>query len=258
MKFKLESPFRPTGDQPQAIEKLTNGIRKGMKDQVLLGVTGSGKTFTMASVIEKMQLPTLVISPNKILAAQLYQEFKAFFPDNAINYFVSYYDYYQPEAFLPAEQIYIQKDARINGEIDKLRHAAIQNALTRKDVLVVASVSCIYGIGSPDNYQKARLELKIGRVISPQDLARHLNLLQYVRNDKLPIIGEFSFKINRIGTGQIFIHLVTDEKVEIELERKKIEKITIFRNSKLEIQNSKVIFSSISPLLLFPLPAPLF
>lgn len=253
MKFKLESPFRPTGDQPKAIEKLTKGIRKGMKDQVLLGVTGSGKTFTMASVIEQLQLPTLVISPNKILAAQLYQEFKSFFPDNAVNYFVSYYDYYQPEAFLPVEQIYIQKDARINSEIDKLRHVAIQNVLTRKDVLVVASVSCIYGIGSPDNYQKARLELKIGRVISPQDLARHLNLLQYTRNDpepeqarygagKLPTIGEFSFKINRIGTGRIFIHLVTDEKVELELERKKIKKITIIRNSSFEIKNSLDIY----------------
>src|SRR3989344_908269 len=152
--FKLISNFKPTGDQPLAIEKLVNGVSAGQKDQVLLGVTGSGKTFTAASVIEKINLPTLVISPNKILAAQLYQEFKQFFPQNAVHYFVSYYDYYQPEAYLPHSDIYIQKDARINKEIDKLRHAAIQSVLTRKDTLVVDSLSCIYGVGDPSEYEK--------------------------------------------------------------------------------------------------------
>ena len=158
--FKLISQFTPKGDQMQAIEKLVSGLETGQKNQVLLGVTGSGKTFTMASVIEKMNLPTLVISPNKMLAAQLYQEFKQFFPQSAVHYFVSYYDYYQPEAYIPQTNTYIQKDARINQEIDKLRHAAIQGILTRSDALVVASVSCIYGIGDPNEYKRGRLELK--------------------------------------------------------------------------------------------------
>lgn len=217
MNFQLVSSFYPAGDQPQAIEKLTQGIRQGLKNQVLLGVTGSGKTFTMASVIEKINQPTLIISPNKILAAQLYQEFKTFFPNNAVHYFVSYYDYYQPEAYLPLNKIYIQKDARVNAEIDKLRHAAIQNVLTRRDTLVVASVSCIYGIGDPDNYQSARLELRTGQVISPQDIIRHLNLLKYQRNDRSPLLGEF-----KIERGKIFVHLVTDEKIGIEFKKRKI------------------------------------
>lgn len=221
MTFQLFSQFTPQGHQPQAIEKLANGIKAGMKNQVLLGVTGSGKTFTMASVIEKIQLPTLIISPNKTLASQLYQEFKSFFPNNAVNYFVSYYDYYQPEAYLPWSKTYIQKDARINAEIDKLRHAAIQNVLTRKDALIIASVSCIYGIGDPENYKNVRLELRVGQYINAQDLARHLNLLQYIRNDKNPLLGEFS-----VNSGIIFIHLVTDEKIEIQIEKRKITRIT--------------------------------
>ena len=191
MKFKLVSPFKPGGDQPQAIKKLIEGVRKDHKNQVLLGVTGSGKTFTIASAIEELNMPTLVISPNKILAAQLYQEFKSFFPKNSVNYFVSYYDYYQPEAYLPVDKTYIQKDARINSEIDKLRHATIQNLFTRKDSLVIASVSCIYGIGSPDNYKKARLELRIGGVVSNKDLSHHLGLLQYVRSRDKIVLGEY-------------------------------------------------------------------
>ncbi len=218
--FKLVSNFRATGDQPQAIEKLLNGVQSGTKDQVLLGVTGSGKTFTMASVIEKANLPTLIISPNKILAAQLYQEFKSFFPHNAIHYFVSYYDYYQPEAYLPHTNLYIQKDARINKEIDKLRHSAIQSVLSRKDTLVIASVSCIYGIGDPSEYQKTRLELKTGQAISPADLARHLNFLQYERTTQEPIQGQF-----RISTNKVSIHLVTGELVTLEFRNRKLAQI---------------------------------
>jgi excinuclease ABC subunit B len=218
--FKLVSNFRPTGDQPAAIEKLMNGIQSGARDQVLLGVTGSGKTFTMASVIEKANLPTLIISPNKILAAQLYQEFRSFFPNNAVHYFVSYYDYYQPEAYLPHTNLYIQKDARINKEIDKLRHSAIQNVLSRKDALIIASVSCIYGIGDPSEYQKTRLELKVGQAISPADLARHLNFLQYERTTQEPIQGQF-----RIGSNKVLIHLVTGELVTLEFRNRKLAQI---------------------------------
>ena len=141
MKFELKSKFKPTGDQPQAIKQLSQNLKSGIKDQVLLGVTGSGKTFTLANVIEKIQKPTLIISPNKTLAAQLYQEFKEFFPNNAVHYFVSYYDYYQPEAYIPQSDTYIEKDAKINEEIDRLRHAAVQDVTSRKDVIVVASVT---------------------------------------------------------------------------------------------------------------------
>ncbi|MDP2696245.1 MAG: excinuclease ABC subunit UvrB [bacterium] len=218
--FQLISHFRPKGDQPQAIDKLIGGIEAGHKNQVLLGVTGSGKTYTMASVIEKIGLPTLVISPNKILAAQLYQEFKQFFPNNAVHYFVSFYDYYQPEAFIPQTSTYIQKDARINADIDKLRHATIQSVLSRPDTLVIASVSCIYGLGDPGEYQRSRLELKLGQRISSQDLFRHLNYLQYIRNDASPKLGEFS-----INKDKIILHLVTDEKIEIILAKRKIHSI---------------------------------
>src|SRR3989339_1563419 len=152
-KFKLVSNFKPTGDQPKAIKTLTENLKNGAKHQVLLGVTGSGKTFTMANVIEKIQKPTLIISPNKTLAAQLYQEFKEFFPNNAVHYFVSYYDYYQPEAYIPQTDTYIEKDAKINDVLDRLRHEAVQRILLRKDTIVVSSVSCIYNIGSPEEYQ---------------------------------------------------------------------------------------------------------
>ncbi len=209
--FKLISQFSPKGDQAQAIDKLVEGIESGSKNQVLLGVTGSGKTFTMASVVEKMNLPTLVISPNKILAAQLYQEFKQFFPNNAVHYFVSYYDYYQPEAFIPQTNTYIQKDARINADIDKLRHAAIQSVLSRKDTLVVASVSCIYGIGDPNEYQRARLELRVGQKIQLKDLERQLAFLQYERNSKKPLLGQY-----RILKTALEIYLVTGELIHIE------------------------------------------
>lgn len=183
MRFKLHSPFEPTGDQPQAIKKLSQGILAGFKHQTLLGVTGSGKTFTMAGVIEKVQKPTLVISHNKTLAAQLYQEFKEFFPQNAVHYFVSYYDYYQPEAYIPQTDTYIEKDAKINEEIDRLRHSATQALLTRNDIIIVASVSCIYGIGSPADYEGMSLAVTIGDKITRQDFLKKLVMLQYNRNE---------------------------------------------------------------------------
>src|SRR6059058_3944976 len=157
--FQTVSDFRPLGDQPQAIEKLISGIKDGYKHQTLLGVTGSGKTYSMARVIEATQRPTLVLAHNKTLAAQLYQEFKDFFPNNAVEYFVSYYDYYQPEAYIPRTDLYIEKDADINEEIDKLRHAATRALLERRDVIIVASVSCIFGLGSPEEYGKVVLTL---------------------------------------------------------------------------------------------------
>ncbi|KKW27638.1 MAG: UvrABC system protein B, partial [Parcubacteria group bacterium GW2011_GWF1_52_5] len=157
--FTLHSPFKPAGDQPQAIEKLVEGLKDGQRCQTLLGVTGSGKTFTMANVIAALQKPTLVIAHNKTLAAQLAQEYRQFFPENAVHYFVSYYDYYQPEAYLPVTDTYIEKDASINEEIDRLRHASTQALLTRKDVIIVASVSCIYGLGSPEEYERENLKL---------------------------------------------------------------------------------------------------
>ncbi|MEK9186160.1 MAG: excinuclease ABC subunit UvrB [Patescibacteria group bacterium] len=216
--FKLVSQFNPKGDQPTAIEKLVRGLDAGYKNQVLLGVTGSGKTFTMASVIEKTKFPTLVISPNKTLAAQLYQEFKQFFPNNSVHYFVSYYDYYQPEAFIPQTNTYIQKDARINAEIDKLRHAAIQSVVSRKDSIIIASVSCIYGIGDPTEYQRARLELQTGQSTSLKDLERQLVSMQYERTTKTPILGQFQLLKTALA-----IHLVTGEIIHVEFSGRKIK-----------------------------------
>ncbi len=180
--FKLASPFKPTGDQPQAIKKLVGGLQKGEKHQTLLGVTGSGKTFTMANIIQKVQKPTLVIAHNKTLAAQLCAEFKEFFPENAVSYFVSYYDYYQPEAYIPSSDTYIEKDASINEEINKFRHAATVNLLTRRDVLIVASVSCIYGLGDVEEYGKFAIELKSGEERKRDKLLRHLTDIQYTRS----------------------------------------------------------------------------
>src|SRR6202165_1939743 len=162
MPFHLNSSYQPAGDQPQAIEQLTRGLLEGVKEQTLLGVTGSGKTFTMANVIQNIQKPTLVLSHNKTLAAQLYSEFKRFFPDNAVHYFVSYFDYYQPEAYIARSDTYIEKDSQINEEIDRLRHAATNALLSRKDVIIVASVSCIYGIGSVEDYNGLSIDVRRG------------------------------------------------------------------------------------------------
>ncbi len=182
-RFKLVTGFKPQGDQPAAIRELANNLREGLPHQVLLGVTGSGKTFTVANVIAEVNRPALVIAPNKILAAQLYGEFKDLFPENAVEYFVSYYDYYQPEAYVPATDTYIEKESSINDEIDKMRHSATRALLTRRDVLIVASVSCIYGIGSPETYGALRVELIPGEMISRDDLLTGLVAMQYTRND---------------------------------------------------------------------------
>lgn len=182
-RFELKSQFGPTGDQPQAIEKLASNILSGVDEQTLLGVTGSGKTFTMAHVIAKVQKPSLVIAPNKTLAAQLYGEFKSFFPENAVEYFVSYYDYYQPEAYIPQTDTYIAKDSSINETIDKMRHSATRSLLERSDVIIVASVSCIYGLGSPETYHQMLLQLKTGQEIPREDVLRKLVDIQYERND---------------------------------------------------------------------------
>jgi len=190
----LHSPYKPTGDQPQAIEKLIAGLKSGRVFQTLVGVTGSGKTFTMANVIAGLNRPALVISHNKTLAAQLYQEFKEFFPKNAVHYFVSYYDYYQPEAYMPATDTYIEKDAKINDFIDRLRHASTESALTRRDFVIVASVSCIYGIGDPEEYEKIALDLRAGQKIKRGDFLKRLADMQYIRNDLDKLHGTFSVK----------------------------------------------------------------
>ena len=181
--FKLSSPFKPSGDQPQAIESLVAGIKRDQKHQVLMGVTGSGKTFTMANVIEQIQKPTLVISHNKTLAAQLYSEFTEFFPNNAVHYFVSYYDYYQPEAYIPQRDIYIEKDASINEDIDRLRLATTSSLVSRKDVIIIASVSSIYGLGSPEDYKKMMVAIKVGETIDRDKMLAKLIEIQYQRND---------------------------------------------------------------------------
>src|SRR5712691_6763581 len=182
-RFRLTSDFEPRGDQPRAIDELTAGLERGDKHQVLLGVTGSGKTFTMASVINRLNRPTLVLAHNKTLAAQLYQEFKSFFPDNAVEYFVSYYDYYQPEAYVPQSDTYIEKEATINEEIDRLRHSATRSLFERRDVIIVASVSCIYGLGSPEAYYGMLLPLERGQRIGREQVLRKLVEIQYERND---------------------------------------------------------------------------
>lgn len=183
MEFKIKAPFEPAGDQPQAIEKLAAGVEQGLHTQVLLGATGTGKTYTIAQVINKLQKPTLVIAHNKTLAAQLASELKAFFPDNAVEYFVSYYDYYQPEAYIPQSDTYIEKDASINDEIDKLRHSATSALFERKDVIIVASVSCIYGLGAPQDYYDMVLSLRLGQIIDRQQILHKLVEIQYDRND---------------------------------------------------------------------------
>ena len=218
--FKLVSKFQPTGDQPQAIEKLAKGLKTGKKHQVLLGVTGSGKTFTMAKVIEQHQKPTLIISHNKTLAAQLYKEFKEFFPKNAVHYFVSYYDYYQPEAYIPHTDTYIEKDSKINEEIDRLRHATTQALMSRDDVIVIASVSCIYNLGSPEDYKSLGLEIFENKQISPSDFVRNLLRLQYTQEIELKR-GSF-----RKTTSEIEIVAPSGQEViRVKFKNDRIDKI---------------------------------
>lgn len=227
-KFKLNSPYTPLGDQPKAINSLVDGINKGEKEQTLLGVTGSGKTFTMANVIEKVQKPTLVISHNKTLAAQLYEEFKEFFPDNAVEYFVSYYDYYQPEAYVPRTDTFIDKESSVNEEIDIMRHSATQSLLSRDDVIVVSSVSCIYGVGSPEDYGEFAFGIAVGDNYDRSDIIRKLVFMQYERNDIEFARGHFRVRgdvieINPVhGTPPVRVELFGDEIDAISL----IDKVT--------------------------------
>jgi len=182
-RFQIMSKFQPAGDQPAAIKGLVDGIHAGLAAQTLLGVTGSGKTFTIANVIAELQRPTIIMAHNKTLAAQLYGGFREFFPNNAVEYFVSYYDYYQPEAYMPQSDTYIEKDSSINDAIDKMRHSATRSLLTRRDVIIVASVSCIYGLGSPDEYKNLHLFLKVGEEYPREEIQRRLVYMLYERND---------------------------------------------------------------------------
>ena len=222
-RFILHSEYKPTGDQPQAIEKLVKGFEEGNQFQTLLGVTGSGKTFTMANVIEKLNKPTLVIAHNKTLAAQLYGEFKEFFPENAVEYFVSYYDYYQPEAYVPSSDTYIEKDSSINDEIDKLRHSATSALSERKDVIVVASVSCIYGIGSPDYYKKMTLSLRPGMIKDRNEIMIKLVEMQYERNEMDFKRGTFRAHGDVL---EIFMISATDTAIRVEFFGDEIDRIT--------------------------------
>ncbi|MEW9121192.1 MAG: excinuclease ABC subunit UvrB [Thermotaleaceae bacterium] len=222
-KFEIVSDYKPTGDQPQAIENLRQGLLAGKRSQTLLGVTGSGKTFTMANVIEKVQKPTLVIAHNKTLAAQLCSEFKEFFPNNAVEYFVSYYDYYQPEAYVAHTDTYIEKDAQINDEIDKLRHSATAALYERRDVIIVASVSCIYGLGDPIDYENLVLSMRPGMIKGRDDILRKLVEIQYIRNDINFIRGTFRVRGDVI---EIFPASSSENAIRVELFGDEIERIT--------------------------------
>ena len=220
--FRIASDFLPTGDQPQAIERLVEGVKAGMKHQTLLGVTGSGKTFTMANVIARLQRPTLVLAPNKTLAAQLCSEFREFFPENAVEYFVSYYDYYQPEAYVPKSDLYIEKDSSMNEEIDRLRHSATKALFERRDVIIVASVSCIYGLGSPEEYGKVVLTLRRGETRRRDKVLRFLTDIHYERNDYALGRGKF-----RVRGDTLEIHPIgEDVAIRVEFWGDEVERIT--------------------------------
>ncbi len=224
MNFQLKSKFSPTGDQPQAIDKLVRGLKSGYQHQTLLGVTGSGKTFSMACIIEKMQRPTLIISHNKTLAAQLASEFREFFPNNSVHYFVSYYDYYQPEAYVPQRDLYIEKETQINEEIDRLRHASTNALLSRRDVIIVASVSCIYGLGSPTDYEAMKITITEGEVRKRDKLLRQLTDLQYIRNDLDFYRGNFRVKGDTLD---IFPIEAKSEVVRVQFYGDKVEKVSL-------------------------------
>lgn len=221
-KFVLKSDFKPTGDQPQAIEALVNGLNDGLKSQVLLGVTGSGKTFTMANIIESVNRPTLVLAHNKTLAAQLYSEFKEFFPDNAVEYFVSFYDYYQPEAYIPQTDTYIEKDSSINEEIEKLRHSATCSLQERRDVIVVSSVSCIYGLGDPQAYREMAVSLRPGMKMERDELLKRLVDIQYERNDVEFIRGTFRVRGDSV---EIITAERSDKAIRVEFFGDEIDRI---------------------------------
>jgi len=223
--FQLVSTYQPAGDQPKAIRQMVQNLKNGSEHNILLGVTGSGKTFTMAHIIEQLQHPALVIAPNKTLAAQLYHEFRLLFPTNAVEYFVSYYDYYQPEAYIPSSNTYIQKDSAINDMIDKLRHSATRSVLTRKDVIVVASVSCIYGLGSPDEYLAMKVGLEEGSSFSRETLLKQLVEIQYQRNDMDFHRGTFRVRGDRV---EIFPSYEEDSAVRVDFFDENIERISLF------------------------------
>lgn len=222
-KFELVSPYEPSGDQPQAIDKLVDGIKKGYRDQTLLGVTGSGKTFTMANVIARMNRPTIVLAHNKILAAQLCSEFREFFPHNAVEYFVSYYDYYQPEAYIPSTDSYIEKDSAINDEIDKLRHSATLALAERRDVIIVASVSCIYSLGAPEEYRNNVISLRKGMEISRDDLLKRLVEIQYERNDVNFVRNKFRVRGDVV---EIFPAGSSENAIRVEFFGDEIDRIS--------------------------------
>ena len=224
-KFKIKSDFKPAGDQPEAIKKLVNGANKDQFNQVLLGVTGSGKTFTMAKVIEATNRPALILAPNKTLAAQLYGEMKTFFPDNAVEYFVSYYDYYTPEAYVPRSDTYIEKEASINEQIDRMRHSATRSLLERDDVLIVASVSCIYGLGSVEAYSKMTLTLQKNNDYNREELIKSLVALQYKRNDQNFVRGTFRARGEYL---EIFPSHLEDRAWRLSLFGDKLEQIEEF------------------------------
>ena len=223
--FRLVSDYEPSGDQPTAIAELTAAAREGERDQVLLGVTGSGKTFTMAKVIEELQRPALILAPNKILAAQLYGEFKSFFPENAVEYFVSYYDYYQPEAYVPRSDTYIEKESSVNEAIDRMRHSATRSLLERDDVLIVASVSCLYGIGSVETYSAMIFDLKKGQTVDQREIVRKLVALQYKRNDAAFARGNFRVKGDNL---EIFPSHYEDSAWRVSFFGDEIEEIVEF------------------------------
>ncbi|MGH2479315.1 MAG: DEAD/DEAH box helicase family protein, partial [Ktedonobacteraceae bacterium] len=220
--FKVEAPFEPTGDQPAAIAQLVKGLGQGYRKQTLLGVTGSGKTYTVAKVVEQVQKPTLVLAPNKTLAAQLFSEYKEFFPNNAVEYFVSYYDYYQPEAYIARTDTYVEKESMLNEEIEKLRLSATRSLFERHDVLIVASVSCIYGLGSPEEYGEVVLTLKVGEEKRRNKILRHLNEIQYERNDANFIRGRFRVR----GDVLEIFPAYEDVAVRIEFFGDEIERMT--------------------------------
>jgi len=253
MNFQLETTLEPKGDQPTAITHLTDGVAKNYQHQTLLGVTGSGKTFTMAHIIANTQKPTLILSPNKTLAAQLYTELRDLFPQNAVHYFVSYYDYYQPEAYMPHTDTYIEKEATINEEIDRLRHAATQSLLTRRDTLVVASVSCIYGIGSPEDYRAMSVSFSKGQRVKRQELLRALVDIQYKRNDE-----EFGRGSFRVRGDTVEIHPATgDQVVRVELFGDTIERLLVFQGNPKHLRvayaaSLKQALAEVAEVLLFP------
>ena len=237
--FKLNSDYKPAGDQPKAIEKIVDGINAGKQDQIILGVTGSGKTFTMANIIAQTNRPALILAHNKTLAAQLYEEFKSFFPENAVEYFISYYDYYQPEAYMPRTDTHIEKESTINEQIERMRHSATKAILERRDVIIVASVSCIYGIGDPSTYLGMSLPLETELTIEREDMIEHLVNMQYTRNDL--VLDRGNFRV-RGDTLEVFPSHLEDKAYRIEMFDDEIEKIILFDplTGKKESEESKI------------------